>query len=279
MNVRAPLDSAEGGPLEGQSFEPLIRGTPLPIQIARAITERIHSGDLPPGSKVPSEPALAAQFGVSRATIREATRLLVGEQLLQAHRGRGTFVCYEPHLWPVDTGLEELVSMTDLIKRAGYKASTQLLERRLADPPAEVIKALGVDAGTQVGMLRRIRLADGTPVAYSLDYVKEDLYRLGAIECMDEASSLLVALERATGKRITGAVTRIEPISATRELVTALAVTRQQNLLLLRETYYLEHQDAVLYSENRINSELLSFYVRRTPPSQTLGPLSDERKT
>jgi GntR family transcriptional regulator len=268
------LKPLENKTSDDQSYEPLVRGTPLPIQIARVIAERIRSGELLPGSKVPSEPALAAQFGVSRATIREATRLLVGEQLLQAERGRGTFVRYEPHLWPVDTGLEELVSMTDLIERAGYTAGTQLLERRLVNPPTEVIKALDVAGGAQVGMLRRIRLADGVPVAYSLDYVKEDLFRMGDIVGMDATSSLLASLERATGKRITGAVTRIEPISATRELVAALGVTRQQNLLLLRETYYVEHHQAVLYSENRINSELLSFYVRRTRVSQTPGPLS-----
>jgi GntR family transcriptional regulator len=277
--MRHSLNTAQDKLPKDRSFEPLIRGTPLPIQIARAIAERIRSGELPPGSKVPSEPTLAAQFGVSRATIREATRLLVGEQLLQAHRGRGTFVCHEPHLWPVDTGLEELVSMTDLIERAGYKASTQLLERGLVEPPAEVTKALGVAAGAQVGMLRRIRLADGIPVAYSLDYVKEDLFLLGDSVIMDGTTSLLASLERVTGKRITGAVTRIEPISATRELVTALAVTKQQNLLLLRETYYLEHHEAALYSENRINSELLSFYVRRKPLSQTQGSLSDQRAT
>jgi GntR family transcriptional regulator len=164
--------------------------------------------------------------------------------------------------------------MTDLIERAGYKAGTQLLERRLVNPPAEVIKALDLAAGARVGMLRRIRLADGVPVAYSLDYVKQDLFRMGDIVGMDATSSLLASLERATGKRITGAVTRIEPIAATPELVTALGVTKQQNLLLLRETYYVEHHEAVLYSENRINSELLSFYVRRTPMSQTPGPLT-----
>jgi DNA-binding GntR family transcriptional regulator len=74
-------------------------------------------------------------------------------------------------------------------------------------------------------------------------------------------------------------ISNIEPISATRELVAALGVTKQQNLLLLRETYYVEHHEAVLYSENRINSELLSFYVRRTPKSQTPGPLSGQRVT
>jgi GntR family transcriptional regulator len=213
--VGRDLKSVEGELPESLSFDPLLRGTPLPVQIARSIAERIRSGDLPPGAKVPSEPTLAAQLGVSRATIREAIRLLVGEGLVQTRRGLGTFVSYEPHLWPVDTGLEELISMTDLIERAGYKASTKLLECGQVDPPPEVIEALPVEKGEQVQVLRRIRLANQIPIAYCLDYFRQHLFEAGDPLGIDGANSLLALLERTTGKRITGAVTRIEPVSAT----------------------------------------------------------------
>ena len=45
-----------------------------------------------PGEKLPNEPELARQLGVSRATLREALRDLTVQGVLEVHRGRGTFV-------------------------------------------------------------------------------------------------------------------------------------------------------------------------------------------
>jgi GntR family transcriptional regulator len=251
----------EGGP----EFERVQRGTPLPIQIARALAERITQGTLAPGAKLPGEPGLAQQFGVSRATIREATRLLVGEGLLESHRGRGTFVCREPHVWPVDTGLEELVSTTELIERAGYKAGSQMLEAELTAPSAAASVELGLEPGEQIRRLLRIRLADGVPVAYCVDSFGVGVLDESQLASLDRITSLLALLERAGSSKIARAITRIEPIAATPELMRSLKVARNQPLLLLRETYYTESATPILYSENSINTELLSFHVRRSP--------------
>jgi len=72
-------------------------------------------------------------------------------------------------------------------------------------------------------------------------------------------------LEQVTGERVTRAISRIEPVAATKECVHLLKVTRYQPLLLLRETYYTESGAPVLYGEVRLNTELLSFHVRRSP--------------
>ena len=45
-----------------------------------------------PGDKLPNENVLAAELGVSRATLREALRILVNDGLLAVYRGKGTFV-------------------------------------------------------------------------------------------------------------------------------------------------------------------------------------------
>jgi GntR family transcriptional repressor for pyruvate dehydrogenase complex len=52
----------------------------------------IAEGQLPPGSKLPAEKELMAQLGVSRPTLREALRTMVGEGLLEVRPGRGTYV-------------------------------------------------------------------------------------------------------------------------------------------------------------------------------------------
>ena len=52
----------------------------------------IASGELPPGAKLPREPDLAAQLGLSRSSLREAVSALAHAQVLDVRRGDGTYV-------------------------------------------------------------------------------------------------------------------------------------------------------------------------------------------
>src|SRR5882762_9867406 len=63
-------------------------------QVSDQLRELILSGSLPPGTRLPSELALTKQFGVSRATIREALNALSAESLIQSKKGvkGGSFV-------------------------------------------------------------------------------------------------------------------------------------------------------------------------------------------
>jgi DNA-binding FadR family transcriptional regulator len=56
------------------------------------IRELIRSGALPPGSKLPPEPDLAAQLGLSRNLAREAVKALAVARVLEVRRGDGTYV-------------------------------------------------------------------------------------------------------------------------------------------------------------------------------------------
>ncbi|MEZ4517226.1 MAG: GntR family transcriptional regulator [Chloroflexota bacterium] len=75
--------------------------TPLPRrtlaeQMAASLTEAIIAGQFAPGEALPTEPELAEQFGVSRAVVRDATRMLVARGLVDAQHGRGVFVTDSP---------------------------------------------------------------------------------------------------------------------------------------------------------------------------------------
>ena len=59
--------------------------------VANALTE-IILGELSPGSSIPSEAELAARFEVSRLTVRESVKMLVGRGLLHIGRGRRAIV-------------------------------------------------------------------------------------------------------------------------------------------------------------------------------------------
>src|SRR5512142_983536 len=69
---------------------------PLYAQIAADLRARIVAGTYRPGQRLPSEHDLAAQFGVGRPTIRQATELLVRDGALARRHGSGTYVDVPP---------------------------------------------------------------------------------------------------------------------------------------------------------------------------------------
>src|SRR3954469_447354 len=104
---RAPVQQAEkAAPPPAELADVLAarprRGPDLPIgkvkpayvQVSEQLRDLIVSGWLHEGERLPSEDALAGQFGASRSTVREALRLLSSERLVTTVRGvnGGTFV-------------------------------------------------------------------------------------------------------------------------------------------------------------------------------------------
>lgn len=67
-------------------------GEPAYRRIAAAMTERIDSGDLPTGAALPSEAALAAEFGVTRPTVRQGLAELRATGVIRVVNGKGAFV-------------------------------------------------------------------------------------------------------------------------------------------------------------------------------------------
>ncbi len=62
------------------------------LQVAAALRDRIRSGDLPPGARVPSITYLMQEYGIARNTARRAIGVLADEGLVTVRQGWGTFV-------------------------------------------------------------------------------------------------------------------------------------------------------------------------------------------
>ena len=74
------------------TFSRPVRKQTLAEQMAETIREAILSGDLAAGADLPTEPQLCEQFGVSRAVVRDATRILMAQGLVTVEQGRGMAV-------------------------------------------------------------------------------------------------------------------------------------------------------------------------------------------
>lgn len=100
--------------------------SPIPLyhQLANIILDKIRQGEYPPGTKILSENKLAAQYGIGRPTVRQATDLLVRKRILMRKRGAGTFVC-EPRK---EVDLFSLAGTTSAFNKRGIKVTTKILQ-------------------------------------------------------------------------------------------------------------------------------------------------------
>ncbi|MFI6815622.1 GntR family transcriptional regulator [Nonomuraea sp. NPDC050328] len=225
-------------------------GEPLHLQIERAIRDRIASGRWPARFKLPAEPALAAELGVNRGTVRKALALLTEDGLLSSTRGRGTFVTAgvaEPGI------AQRLRSLTEDFRDQGYDLTAEVLSARLERLPLAVEAILGVSANTPALRLVRVFHCAQGPLAYLVNYVRADL--CPGVEGVDfTAASLFDTLERRYGLRIAEGRRTFSAEPARDEVAAGLGLPPGSPVLYLEQVTYTDDGRAVEYSDVWINS-------------------------
>lgn len=163
---------------------------PLYHQVSSVLRQRIGDGTYPPGHRLPPEDALATEFEVSRATIRQAVGELVGDGLIARQQGRGTFVLENA---ASSLGQAFRGTITDLLREVRRSKVQDLEIDREAQIPARIATELQLEqpSGT---IIRRVRLWDDQPFAYTVNYLPESIGKmLGKREL--RAGSLMQLLE------------------------------------------------------------------------------------
>ena len=120
--------------------------------LAETLRERILSRELEPGQRLPVEPDLSAEYGVSRSTVREALRVLSTQNLVRTTRGvaGGSFVAY-PRPDQISGYLEASLGM--LARSNGLTLDALLEARELLEVPAAGLAATR-RSGAELDQLR-----------------------------------------------------------------------------------------------------------------------------
>ncbi|HEU4987019.1 MAG TPA: GntR family transcriptional regulator [Rhizobiaceae bacterium] len=161
------------------------RKGPLYVQIADELRE--HIGSLGSGARIPSEPQLAKDWGVSRFTVAKAVEQLVDEGLITRRQGSGSFVAEAP----LRRAPGYLLSFTEAVEAAGHQATHRLL----AFEPADWEEGLPYPKDAELLRLDRLRMVDGRAVARHRSTLSAELAdRLGLTE--ELASSPIFSLYR-----------------------------------------------------------------------------------
>lgn len=149
------------------------KNSPIPLyhQLEEHIKELIEIGELKPGGSVPPEREFAEKYKISRMTVRQAFTNLVNEGYLHRMQGKGTFVAERK----IEQALQGLTSFTEDMKARGMVPGTQLIRFEIIPAPSQIAGQLAIPVYGPVYEIKRIRLADGVPMAIETNYISANL--------------------------------------------------------------------------------------------------------
>ncbi len=206
MSARPPSGAAPGAPATAEERLADASRVPKYYRLKQELLKQLES--LAPGESLASERLLAAKFGTSRTTVRQAFQELVVEGRLQRVHGSGTYVA-PPKL----TQALQLTSYTEDMRSMGIEPSSRVLEVAQLSADDFLAKRLSITVGGRVVRIRRLRIADGEPRAIEATHLsaarfprlRQNLARLG---------SLYAALADVYGVHLAAAEETIETVLA-----------------------------------------------------------------
>lgn len=212
------------------------RRSPLPFyyQLKQILLAELRSQQLSPGDRLPGDHELCQLYDVSRTVVRQALAELELEGVIERVKGRGTFVAQQrtpEHLVQSLTGLFE-----DVAAR-GSQLHSKVLRQEAVPADERLAGMLGIQPGTDVIAIDRLRFVDGEPWVLATTYVP---YAIAPGLVDDDLSdqSLYALLERRYGVTLTHGRRGVEAAVASDEQAAALGIRPGDPVLVLRSTSY-----------------------------------------
>jgi GntR family transcriptional regulator len=199
---------------------------PLYYQIQQTLMNKIRSGQLNEGDPLASEEELARLHQVSRMTARQALHGLKTSGYAVSRKGRGTFVT-RPKM---ENNILHLQGFTEDMKQRGMAPSSKMLEIVVIGASEEVAGKLNMKEGDPILKLRRLRFADGTPMAIEESHIPLRLYP-GLDRYDFQKNSLYAVLRDNYGVTVAWADEVIEATPATREESELLTIPKRASVL------------------------------------------------
>lgn len=212
-------------------------GIPLYVRIRESLRDKIRAEELTYGEKLPSEEELAAQFGVSRMTVRQGIADLIEEGLLYRRHGVGTFVSF-PH---IERDHSRLTNFFESSNNKGIHARATVLCLEVIPAKPKVAKALYLQEGDPVIRIRTLRFADEVPVTVHDAHIPHHLF---APILEEEFNSLeaqhLWSIFEEHGYRVKSAEQKLEAREADEELAKLMEIEEGAPILYKERTVFAE---------------------------------------
>jgi GntR family transcriptional regulator len=202
-------------------------------QVYLVLRDRITSGAMNFGARLPNENDLAQAHGVSRVTVRRALAELQRERLIDRRRSVGTRATYRPSPAPITADISGvLANLADM----GRRTKVQLLAFSYVPANGPAAEALGARDHEMLQRSVRVRSVDGLPFSYLLTHVPE---RIGVtFSAQDLAACPLLELLERSGVKVERAAQRISAGLAAPDVARALGVKTGSPLIELVRIVY-----------------------------------------
>ena len=225
----------------------------LQADLAKLIAET------PPGSRLMSEPDLAKQMGVSRATLREAMRTFETQGLIRRRQGSGTYVVGKFQV--IEAGLEVLESIETMARRMNLEVSVSDLQIEQTSADSHIAEGLCVEEGTPYIRVRRVMRAESRPVAYLVDSLPIDILKVDDLTNEFRGSVLDYLISSGVDLQVSRAA--ISATNAVAEVAKALEIQRGDVLLKFVSQLYLTDGRIVDYTFSYFIPGYFNFHVVR----------------
>jgi DNA-binding GntR family transcriptional regulator len=229
--------------------------------LAEELRGRILAGEWRPGERLPSEPELARRRFVSRSSMRAAITVLEEDGFVSRKHGSGTYVTHRPAL-PNDLGRNFGVS--SMIARSGMQPGSVAESAGAVPAPAAVAEALGVEEGTLVSSLRRVRTADGRRVVDVSDWCRIEHLSPQELAELGEGSIYTALAER--GLAVDRGVAQLMPRNADGEVAQRLDVPLGALLITIDQVDSTADGVPVLVSREHHIADAFTFTLLRRGP-------------
>lgn len=227
------------------------------FRIQQTILEQIQNGTLKPGQQLPTEAELAQQYQVSRITAKRALDELVRLGRAYRQQGRGTFVA-QTHI----RNISGFGSFSEDMKSRGMAPSSRVLQFQVVEPDEDIRQRLQLEPGEKVYLLKRLRLADGMPVAVETAYLPYRMFPGLSGEDLN-TRSLYSILKEKYQIIPTWADAEMEALLPTKEQAALLNLDPSRPVLSARRVTYSVNYDVIECVHSVYRGDRFSFYSGR----------------
>jgi GntR family transcriptional regulator len=232
---------------------------PLYYQLAQMIRNLIEKGDLKPGDAFWTEQELSHIYGVSRTTVRTATRELAQEGLVVVKQGKRTYIARPK----ISRGFPGLTSFTEDMKKRGITPGSRLIAYNVLPPVPEVRDNLRLKKSEKAIQLKREMLADGEIIGFHIVYLPQEIWlRLQITPSFLNNRSLYRALEEKGGVHLAEADETIEVGFADQETAKILGLKKGQPILMMNRLAFDVNGSPVEYAINIYRADRYKYEIR-----------------